>query len=59
MIHQSALNADAWATALTVLGPVEGLALARDHRIAARIVTLIDGDAREYLSPALTAMLVD
>jgi thiamine biosynthesis lipoprotein len=59
VIHQSALDADAWATALTVLGPIEGLALARDYRIAARIVTLIDGDAREYLSPALTAMLVD
>ncbi|MDQ0836513.1 FAD:protein FMN transferase [Sphingomonas faeni] len=59
VIHQTALDADAWATALTVLGPVEGLALARDYRIAARIVTLIDGDAREYLSPALTAMLVD
>ncbi|BCA64316.1 hypothetical protein HMP09_3550 [Sphingomonas sp. HMP9] len=59
VIHATALDADAWATALTVLGPDEGLSLAENRRIAARIVTLIDGDVREYLTPALTAMLVD
>ena len=59
VIHDTALDADAWATALTVLGPDEGIALAHDHRIAARLVTLIDEAPREYLTPALTAMLVD
>lgn len=57
VIHATALDADAWATALTVLGLLDGLDLARDHRIAARLVTTIDGESREYLSPALVAML--
>ncbi|MGA1798747.1 FAD:protein FMN transferase [Sphingomonas sp. 4RDLI-65] len=57
VIDQTALEADAWATALTVLGPVEGIDLARVHGIAARLVTMIDGTAREYLTPALAAML--
>ena len=58
VIHQTALDADAWATALTVLGP-DGLDLAHGHGIAARLVTEIDGTAREYLTPALSAMLSD
>ncbi|WP_426281771.1 FAD:protein FMN transferase [Sphingomonas sp. NFX23] len=58
VIHHTALDADAWATALTVLGP-DGLDLARNHGIAARLVTEIDGTAQEYLSPALSAMLED
>jgi thiamine biosynthesis lipoprotein len=59
VIHADALSADAWATALTVLGMDEGLALAATHHIAGRIVTLIDGDTREHLTPALAAMLSD
>ncbi len=58
VIHQTALDADAWATALTVLGP-DGLDLARNHDIAARLVTEIDGATCEYLTPALAAMLAD
>ena len=57
VIHATALDADAWATALTVLGPVDGLNLARDHGIAARLITTVDAETREYLSPALFAML--
>jgi thiamine biosynthesis lipoprotein len=56
VIHATALDADAWATALTVLG-VEGLDLAREQGIAARLVTEIGGTAQEYLTPALAAML--
>lgn len=52
VIHRSAMLADAWATALTVLGPDSGIALARREGIAARIVT-----DREWLSPALVEML--
>ncbi len=59
VIAATALVADAWATALTVLGPAVGIAAAIDARIAGRIVTIIDGTAREYLTPALTAMLAD
>jgi thiamine biosynthesis lipoprotein len=57
VIHETALDADAWATALTVLGPTEGLELAHEHRIAARIVTLANGIAHEHLTAPLTAML--
>ena len=59
VVHATALAADAWATALTVAGPEAGMAIASAHGIAARIVTLIDGRTREYLTPALTAMLAD
>lgn len=52
VIHKSAMLADAWATALTVLGPEEGLALATNEGLAARLV----GDD-ERLSPALVQML--
>ncbi len=59
VIHRTAMDADAWATALTVLGPVAGLELAREQGLAARLVTLVDGDTCEYLSPGLAAMLFD
>ena len=59
VIHRTAMDADAWATALTVLGPIAGLELAREHGLAARLVTLVDGDTCEYLSPRLAAMLSD
>lgn len=52
VIHESAMLADAWATALTVTGPEAGLKLAARERIAARIVT-----DREWLTPALVEML--
>jgi len=58
VIHRIALDADAWATALTVLGP-DGLGLAHDQGIAARLVTDAHGAVREYLTPALSAMLSD
>ena len=59
VIHRSALEADAWATALTVLGPVEGLAAAAAAGIAGRLVTVGDGLPREHLTPALSAMLAE
>lgn len=52
VIAASAMVADAWATALTVLGIEEGLALAAREGLAARFV-----DTREHLSPALAEML--
>lgn len=52
VIHHSAMLADAWATALTVLGPDDGLALAGREGLAARFV----GDG-ERLSPELLQML--
>ncbi|HEY5798697.1 MAG TPA: FAD:protein FMN transferase [Burkholderiaceae bacterium] len=47
------MHADAWATALTVLGPAAGIALADRHGIAARILCR-DG---ERISAAFTDML--
>ena len=52
VIHKSAMLADAWATALTVLGPVEGLEVAGREKIAARFVA-----DRETLTPTLLDML--
>lgn len=54
VIHQRCMDADAWATALTVLGVAEGMALAADRDIAARFITDEGGEA---FSPALAAML--
>jgi thiamine biosynthesis lipoprotein len=38
VIHPQCMAADAWSTALTVLGPVDGLALAERQGLAARFV---------------------
>jgi thiamine biosynthesis lipoprotein len=56
VIAADALSADAWATALTVLGPDAGRALAAGRGVAARIV--VEGGG-ETLTPALEAMLAD
>lgn len=53
VLHESCMMADAWATALTVLGPVEGMALADTEGLAAYMIA---GEA-EFLSDALQAML--
>lgn len=56
VIAADCMTADAWATALTVLGPDEGVAIAARLGLTARIVTR---DGVERLSPALAAMLED
>jgi thiamine biosynthesis lipoprotein len=38
VVERSAMRADAWATALTVMGPDQGLAFANEHGLAARFV---------------------
>lgn len=57
VFHASAMNADAWATALTVLGAEEGLALAAAHGLAAQIVARTDAGMVEHLTPAFIAMM--
>jgi thiamine biosynthesis lipoprotein len=58
VLHAQAMRADAWATALTVLGPAEGLALAEREGLAAHLVVRTeDGGFAEHFSPALEAML--
>lgn len=55
--HPSAMIADAWATALSVAGAIDGPRYAERHGIAARWIWR-DGDGhREILSPAFAAML--
>lgn len=56
VLHQSAMLADAWATALTVLGPAAGLALATHHAIAARLI-VGGAESAERITPALAAMI--
>jgi thiamine biosynthesis lipoprotein len=57
VLHRSAMHADAWASALTVLGPEAGLALAAREDLAARIVVRDAAGVREIISPALAALL--
>ena len=51
------MSADAWATALTVMGPDAALAFAAAHDLAALVVSRGPGGLEERLSPALQAML--
>ncbi|WP_070157475.1 FAD:protein FMN transferase [Sphingobium phenoxybenzoativorans] len=57
VFHESAMIADAWATALTVLGVERGLALAADEGLAALMVTRGASAPKEWMTPAFAAML--
>ena len=57
VLHPRCMMADAWATALTVLGPEAGMALAAAQDLAMLMVVRGDGEAQEHLSPALRAMM--
>lgn len=57
VLHPTCMHADAWATALTVLGVKEALALADAEGLATQIVVRHNGSAVEHFSAALQAML--
>jgi thiamine biosynthesis lipoprotein len=57
VLHGSAMMADAWATAITVLGPERGMALATRHGIPALLARRVEQGGQEYVTPALAAML--
>jgi thiamine biosynthesis lipoprotein len=57
VIAETAMEADAWATAFTVLGPDAGLALATRRQLAARMIVFDNGGTIELISPALATML--
>jgi len=59
VIHAEAMVADAWATALTVLGREAGAACAIREGLAVRMLAREAGLVREWLSPAMLAMLHD
>ena len=57
VVHASAMQADAWSTALGVLGVGDGLRMARQRGLAARFLQrLDDGGFREHTSPAWAAL---
>ncbi len=57
VLHRECMLADAWATALTVLGPVDGPAVAEREGLAMHMVVRGASGVRELLSPALQEML--
>jgi FAD:protein FMN transferase len=57
VLAPSCMAADALSTALTVLGPVDGLAFAQRHGLAARFLVRRAGTLDEVQSPAWKAML--
>ncbi|PZU26310.1 MAG: thiamine biosynthesis protein ApbE [Stenotrophomonas sp.] len=57
VISRDAMRADAWATALTVMGAEEGLAFANDHDLAARFITRSSNGLIETMSPAFQRYL--
>lgn len=59
VVHESAMAADAWSTALTVLGPEQGMALAERKRLAARFLLRENDGLRETVSSRFQKMLED
>lgn len=57
VLHRCCMQADALATALSVLGPEAGLDHAVRHGIAARFLVRGPDGLREHMSPAMAAML--
>jgi thiamine biosynthesis lipoprotein len=58
VVHAQCMAADAWSTALTVLGREQGLRLAERQGLAARFVARdADGGFTEHMSTHLRAML--
>lgn len=57
VLHPSCMMADAYATALTVLGAEEAAAFAAEQKIAAYLIRHGDKGVEETLSPALREML--
>ena len=57
VIHAQCMLADAWSTALNVLGPVDGLALADRLGLAARFIARHDACFEEHSSAAFARLL--
>jgi len=57
VVHERAMAADAWSTALTVLGPEQGLALAERKGLAVRFLLREGNGLREILSSRFQKML--
>lgn len=57
VVATSAMHADAWATALTVLGANAGFAFAQERGLAARFLDHDEGGVRERMTDAFRARL--
>jgi len=57
VVAADAMRADAWATALSVLGAEAGLACAEREGLAARFLVRADGGVQERLSSAFAGLL--
>ncbi|MGZ8304253.1 MAG: FAD:protein FMN transferase [Telluria sp.] len=57
VLHPECMAADALSTAMSVLGPDEGLAFAEKHRLAARFLLRDPGGVTEVTSSAFREML--
>ncbi|WP_442684020.1 FAD:protein FMN transferase [Stenotrophomonas sp. JC08] len=57
VIEREAMHADAWATALTVMGAQQGLAFAAEHGLAARFVSRGSNGLEESMTPAFQQYL--
>ncbi len=57
VVHEACAWADAYATALMVLGPEAGPAFAEQHDLAALFLVREGDELREILSPAMDALL--
>ncbi|MGE0627546.1 MAG: FAD:protein FMN transferase [Hyphomicrobiaceae bacterium] len=57
VVAADCMTADAWATALMVLGLHAGLAVAERENIAAQFVCASEAGSRQVMSPAMRAML--
>ncbi|AKC87632.1 FAD:protein FMN transferase [Pseudoxanthomonas suwonensis] len=57
VVAGDAMHADAWATALTVMGAAAGLAFARGHGLAARFVVRDGTGLSESMTPEFQAYL--
>ncbi|RJG11422.1 FAD:protein FMN transferase [Massilia cavernae] len=57
VLHEECMAADALSTAMSVLGPEEGLAFAEQHQLAARFLLRAAGELTEITSSAFRAML--
>lgn len=53
VLHESAMMADAWATALSVLSPVNLRAVALDEKLKVRALTRVEDEVEEWISPTL------
>ncbi len=59
VLHRDCMVADAWSTALGVIGEEQGIALANRHALCALFVKRNGNGFREYLSAPLQALLED